>query len=75
MKRYVFLAALGATLMAGCSTNNTRTAAIDDDDKTYVTGSRIPVKDGSSAKSTSDKKDIDDMTKGINAYKPQPTSR
>jgi hypothetical protein len=75
LKRFVFLAVLGAMLAAGCSTNNTKSSATDDDDKTYVTGSRLPVKDGSTSKSMSNKQDIDDMTKSINAYKPQPVSR
>ena len=41
MNRYVFIAALGATLV-GCSTTNTQsTATVTDDDLTYTTGSRI----------------------------------
>ena len=63
MKRYVLLAALGAALVAGCATNNTKTAATDDDEKVTVTGSRIPRGDRNAPglKGTSDKNSITDM--------------
>jgi hypothetical protein len=66
MKRYLLLAALGAVLVAGCATNNTKTAskaATDDDEKVSVTGSRIPRNDRNAAglKGTSDKNAITDM--------------
>jgi hypothetical protein len=63
MKRYVLLAALGTSLVAGCSTNNTKSAAVDDDDKMVVTGSRIPRSDRNAAgvKSTGDTNAIKDM--------------
>jgi uncharacterized lipoprotein len=65
MKQYLLLAALGASLVAGCSTNNTKTAAADDDEKVTVTGSRIPRNDRNAAgvKSTSDTNAIKDMMK------------
>ena len=65
MKQFVILAALGASLLAGCSTNNTKTAAVDDDEKVTVTGSRIPRNDRNAAgvKSTSDTNAIKDMMK------------
>jgi len=63
MKQYLLLAALGATLVAGCSTNTTKTAAADDDEKVTVTGSRIPRSDRNAAgvKSSSDTNAIKDM--------------
>ena len=69
MRRYVFLAVLGATLAAGCSTTNTQTAATDDDDKVVVTGSRIPRNDRDAAglKTTADKNAIQDMMRPLPA--------
>ncbi len=66
MKQYLVLAALGAVLVAGCATNNTKTASAataDDDEKVTVTGSRIPRSDRNAAglKGTSDKNSISDM--------------
>lgn len=63
MNRYTLLAALGATLLvAACGTPSKSAASHDDDDeKTVVTGSRIPVKNG--AAKTSDKSLIDDMNR------------
>ena len=66
MKQYVLLAALGASLVAGCSTTPTKSAAaVDDDEKVTVTGSRIPRNDRNAAgvKSTSDTNAIRDMMK------------
>ena len=59
MNRYVLLAALCATLAAGCESTSTQ-RPLDDDEKVYVTGSRIPRSDrvGSGVKSTSDQQDI-----------------
>ena len=65
MERYVFLAALAATLIAGCASTNNSKSATDEDDKTYVTGSRIPVKDAvhGSVSSTTDRAAIQDMVR------------
>jgi uncharacterized lipoprotein len=71
MKHYVYLAALAAALVAGCSTNNTKSAATDDDDKVTVTGSRIPVKDRTAATKTTDKGAIDDFSRNQQIYVPQ----
>ena len=70
MTRYVILAALVATLAAGCSTKNPQSAAADDDDKTFVTGSHIPNKDKTTVKAVTDRNSIDDMTRKNNAYVP-----
>ena len=61
IKQYVLLAALGATLVAGCSTNPQGAGGTDIDEKTVVTGSRIPVRDASSVKTTTDKSVLEDM--------------
>ena len=66
MKQYLLLAAFGAVLVAGCATNNTKTAstaATDDEEKVTVTGSRIPRNDRNAPglKGTSDKNSITDM--------------
>ena len=62
MNRYALFAALGATLLiAACGTPSKSAASADDDDKTLVTGSRIPVKNGAGAAKTSDKSLINDM--------------
>jgi hypothetical protein len=41
--------AVFAVALAGCATNNRQAAAQPDDDQTYVTGSRLPGKNGGSA--------------------------
>jgi uncharacterized protein YceK len=66
MNRYnLILAAIAATVVAGCATAPTQTAATESpDDKAYVTGSRIPVRDNSTTsnvKGISDKHGIDTM--------------
>lgn len=65
MKQYLLLAAFGAVAVAGCATNNSKTAstAPDDEEKVMVTGSRIPRSDRNAAglKGTSDKNAITDM--------------
>jgi len=71
MKQYVYLAALAAVLVAGCSTTNTKSAATDDDDKVTITGSRIPVKDKTAATKTTDKGTIDDFSRNQQIYIPQ----
>jgi hypothetical protein len=64
MNRYHLLfAAVAATFVAGCATAPTP-APVGQDDKTYVTGSRLPARDGDSSStvnSTSNKQNIDDM--------------
>jgi hypothetical protein len=63
MNRYrLLVAAIGTTLLAGCATPD-RQAAAQDDEKEYVTGSRIPVKSGTGrdVKNTSSKEGINDM--------------
>ncbi len=67
MNRYdLILAAIAATVVAGCATTpSPQTAANDSpDDKAYVTGSRLPVRDNSTTsnvKGISDKHGIDTM--------------
>jgi hypothetical protein len=61
--RALLVAAAGIASAAGCATTE-RQAAVDDDDKVYVTGSRIPVKDGKghqSVQSTATRQGIEDM--------------
>ena len=73
-RRELFIVAVAAGLIAGCATPNNQTAQnTDPDDKAYVTGSRIPVKDGMSAAqraaaekaaSNPDKGFVDQMRRG-----------
>jgi hypothetical protein len=49
-----------ALVVAGCASTNRDTPSFDDD-KVYVTGSRIPVRDRSTVLTTSDRNAIDDM--------------
>jgi hypothetical protein len=64
MNRYdLLLATLATTFVAGCATAPTP-VPVSQDDKTYVTGSRLPARDGDSSStvnSTSSKQGIDDM--------------
>jgi Ni/Co efflux regulator RcnB len=60
MNRIVLIAALVA-FVAGCSTNNAKTALADDDEKTPVTGSHLPSKDRTTVKATTDRTQIDNM--------------
>jgi len=65
----VAAAVLGAAL-AGCATTNKQASAQPDEEKTYVTGSRLPARNGgaSGTKVISDKSEINKMmTKGGNA--------
>ena len=67
MNRYdLILAVIAATVIAGCATTpNPQAAATESpDDKAYVTGSRLPVRDSSTSanvKGVTDKRAIDDM--------------
>ena len=67
MNRCALLVAVGLALLAGCAANGNKTddnnTAAASDDKDYVTGSRLPVKnhDKSGARGTSDRNTIDDM--------------
>jgi hypothetical protein len=63
----ILATALAATLSAGCSTTGTQ--ATDDDDKVYVTGSRISRNDRAAAgvTSTTDKNQINDMMRPAGA--------
>jgi hypothetical protein len=69
MNRYdLILAAIAATVVAGCATApSPQTAATESaDDKAYVTGSRLPVRDNSTSanvKGITDKRSIDDMVR------------
>jgi len=60
----VIAGALAVTCAGGCSTTGT-SPAVDDDEKVFVTGSRIPKSDRSSAgaKTTSDPDQIRSMMK------------
>jgi hypothetical protein len=77
MNRYdLILAAIAATVVAGCATAPTSdtAAAESPDDKTYVTGSRLPVRDNTSSasvKGIANKNAIDDiMNRGSSVYIP-----
>jgi hypothetical protein len=58
----VIAAAVGATLAAGCASTATQNRA-SEDEKTYVTGSRIPVKDKvhGNVSATTDRKAIEEF--------------
>ncbi len=58
-------AACAAVIASGCATS-TGSQKADDEEKTYVTGSRIPVKNGNVQGTVSvnaDRKSIDDMVR------------
>ena len=71
MKRYELLVAvLGTAFVAGCASTDKQAASADgraavaDEEKTYVTGSRIPVRDGRAhrdVKAVTDKQEINNM--------------
>lgn len=65
MNRYnLILAAVAVTALVGCATTPTPQAADSPDDKAYVTGSRLPVRDNSSSanvKGITNKSAIDSM--------------
>jgi hypothetical protein len=74
MNRYdLILAVIAATVITGCATAPSQSAADESpDDKAYVTGSRLPVRDGSTTanvKGVSGKDAADDMRRG-NVYIP-----
>lgn len=77
MNRYdLILAAIAATVVVGCATTPAPQTAANDspDDKAYVTGSRLPVRDNSTTanvKGITNKNAIDDMMqKGSTIYIP-----
>ena len=60
----VILAVVAATAVFGCATTTPPQAAESPDDKSYVTGSRLPVRDNSTTanvKGVTDKRSIDSM--------------
>lgn len=58
--RYVLFAALAA-LCAGCSTTDAPKSAKADEEKVYVTGSRLPQAKAGHVNTTEDKNQIQDM--------------
>jgi len=54
----LLLAIVGASLMAGCASMNSESTAANSDEKSYVTGSRIAVKDKSMVPPDTDKNTI-----------------
>lgn len=75
MNRYnTILAAVAVTALFGCATAPTAPTGESPDDKAYVTGSRLPVRDGSTAanvKGVTSKEGIDDMlNRGSTIYIP-----
>lgn len=63
--RTILVAAAVAALV-GCATTPTPQAADSPDDKAYVTGSRLPVRDGNTSanvKGITDRQSIDAMTR------------
>ena len=60
-------AVVAATFFAGCSSTETKTAT-NNDDKVYVTGSRLPRSSASTVTATEDKNQIHD------AMRPQPAT-
>lgn len=64
-KHRLLTAAVATALVAGCaSTPTDKRAAVDDEEKVYVTGSRLPVKSGSNShdvKAVTSKQGIQDM--------------
>jgi hypothetical protein len=73
MNRYhLLLATLATTFVAGCATPPAG-VPVAQDDKTYVTGSRLPARDGDSSASTNsaNTQDINDMMQRGNIIIPQ----
>lgn len=66
MNRYnLIFAVVAVAALVGCATTPTPQAADSPDDKAYVTGSRLPVRDGSTSanvKGITDKHSIDEIT-------------
>ena len=65
MNRYnLLLATIAATFVAGCASTPITQPAESQDDKTHVTGTRLPTRDrdsSASVKSIENKQGIDDM--------------
>jgi hypothetical protein len=77
MNRYGLLAAaLGAVAMAACTTVEPQQQSVENKpDKTYITGSRIPVHEGSgsgSVRSVDSKQGVDDMMQNRGAIGASP---
>jgi uncharacterized protein YceK len=73
MNRYnLLLAAIAVVLVTGCASVTTQTAEAQQD-KTVVTGSRLPAREGANAdvKSIGTKEGIDDMMKRGSIIVPQ----
>ena len=75
MNRYdLILAAVAGSVLFGCATTPDPQVAESQDDKAYVTGSRLPVRDSSTTanvKGITNKNAIDDMmNRGSNTYIP-----
>jgi PBP1b-binding outer membrane lipoprotein LpoB len=74
MNRYdLLLATIAAVLIAGCASVTTQTAE-PQQDKTVVTGSRLPAREGAASadvKSIGSKEGIDDMMKRGSVIVPQ----
>jgi hypothetical protein len=63
----VILAALAVTALFGCATTPSPQVADSQDDKAYVTGSRLPVRDGGTSadvKGVGNKDAVDDLRRG-----------
>lgn len=61
MNRYHLLFAVaGTAFVAGCASTE-KQAAVQDEDKEYVTGSRIPVRGGTGNATVMSRQAIDDM--------------
>jgi len=58
----VFLTVLVAAFAAGCAQTG-KSQGADDDDKTPITGSHLPSKDGMAVKSTSDRNQLEGMAR------------
>ena len=55
-RRALFIVTVAAGLISGCATPSSQTTQnTDPDDKTYVTGSRIPVKDNGAQKAAAER--------------------
>jgi hypothetical protein len=74
MNRYdLLLATIAAVLIAGCASVTTQTAE-PQRDKTVITGSRLPVREGATSaevKSIGNKQGIDDMMRGTSYIPPK----
>jgi hypothetical protein len=66
----IIAAAFAATFAGGCAAPNGTQKAADDEDKLYVTGSRIPVKDKvhGAVSAVSDRKAIEDLVRRPGAF-------